>query len=770
MALLLPLTLLACPQNPGGDDEVGDDEAGEGSSEPGPSGPGCEENWKAVDGPALAPAIELPEYLPMAAGASAGTVDFSEAPVIERDVRSEQPREHWLASRLGPPMTWGEFVEAARPRLGGSGWFVEGDMFVTDAQLEAMYQEYLAPWMQGEPPVSLTLNAGLDQVWSPPRALTLTWCVGVVFPQTWSSARDAPEIQAERYDRIVRGIESAAREWERIANVNFVHLREFDTPDSIQSGACQPGQNGIFFRVRMAIGEECKSDCDGYSIATPITELQPEWAGPENPDGWERELVLGVSSASSDITMPITGRHELGHVLGFAHEHERFALEAPEECKKKEIDWRPLTPPDPLSVMGYDDCKGIAPNEPRLSPYDRVAAFYQYNWARRHALMMGGGGSYDDLAYDGSERAGIAWYRPLAHEIELWNSIGDPGQPLEFEVEHRCTSGGPEPCVGDDVSLLRRRPTPLFASGTAGDLDVLLLGPGDNLADEILVNDEGVFQPLALPIDDYVVPIVGSFENQLDDELLLYRPDAAEDTLVVFNNDGSRSVLPVDCPEYAIPLPGRYRGFEHGANDILWYQPDANTIEIWRWNLEGFGFVKFGPASAKDFDLEGIAEYVPIIGDFNGDSSTDLFWYAPGTRTDWLWLSISNPMVIEFERHAHQVTGEYRPFPGDFNGDGIHDILWYSVADELEGGMSIIWYFHEDGGHDVKTYTIHGDYSPIVADLDEDGCSDILWFSPSSKSDSSPIWRCVPGQLDFACDPPVDHPPEGFPIGFGGAY
>jgi hypothetical protein len=158
------------------------------------------------------------------------------------------------------------------------------------------------------------------------------------------------------------------------------------------------------------------------------------------------------------------------------------------------------------------------------------------------------------------------------------------------------------------------------------------------------------------------------------------------------------------------------------------------------------------------------------LGDFDGDAMTDMFWYAPGARTDWLWRSVSTPEVIAFHRYAHQVLGEYRPFPGDFDGDGIHDILWYSVADELEGSVSVIWYFDEDGGHDVKTFMVHGDYSPIVADFDHDECSDILWYDSAAADGASPIWRCVPGQLDFACDPPMNHPAQGFPIGYGGAY
>lgn len=92
------------------------------------------------------------------------------------------------------------------------------------------------------------------------------------------------------------------------------------------------------------------------------------------------------------------------------------------------------------------------------------------------------------------------------------------------------------------------------------------------------------------------------------------------------------------------------------------------------------------------------------------------------------------------------------------------------MLDELEGGISSIWYFNEDAGHTTRLHTVHRDYSPYVADFDRDGCTDILWYQPDDPDQQSRIWRCLAGARDFACDPPVKHPQSSYPIGYGAAY
>jgi len=671
----------------------------------------------------------------------------------------------------GPePLTWAEFTLKFARRTAG-GWYVEGDAFRTPEQLHGDYQAYIARAgvpKDSKPSTSLVgLNRdGIDDVWSAPRKIALTWCVGWVRPSP--NSPDDEELHAKRYAQMVRAMEESARAWERVANVNFVHLRDFDDPstNSPTGGSCQPGKNGVLFRVRMDVANGCEGPCKGMTNTTPATELGPEWASPENPDGLARELLMSASALASNNEAQITARHELGHVLGFGHEHERNAFP---ECPAITNDWRELTPADPKSVMGYDWCEGVQKNQPRLSAYDRLGAFFRYNWSRRQSLILAADSAVDEFSYDGTGRTGIAWHDAKGASLRFWTSVAAPGEPIAFDAVQQCLDGSGPPCDMSDLWSHRVQPSPLFAVGTASDLDILLYGPGDQLDNILLRNSGPVLEAQSVDIGGYSVPIVGAFSSQIDDQVIFYGPGAEKDVLW---DPQSGGLVPLEYSDFAYPLPGRYRGFGGGGSDILWYQPENGTIEVWQWLDYGgpYDFLRQGPADASLLGLRPGADYVPLLGDFDGDNQTDIFWYAPGEATDWLWLSASNQYNVIFDSYSKQVVGEYRGFVGDFNGDGRHDILWYSVADELDGGVSGIWYFDQDGGHSVKTFSVHKDYTPVVADFDNDGCTDVLWYDPTSENSQSPIWRCIPGEFDFECDVPQDTPLHAFPIGYGGSF
>jgi hypothetical protein len=122
--------------------------------------------------------------------------------------------------------------------------------------------------------------------------------------------------------------------------------------------------------------------------------------------------------------------------------------------------------------------------------------------------------------------------------------------------------------------------------------------------------------------------------------------------------------------------------------------------------------------------------YVPIVGDFDGDRDDDIFWYAPGSAPESLWLS-SNGQFRSVP--TSQVGGSYRPFVGDFNGSGTDDIFWYGPG----AGPDSIW-FSSAGAFPLKVAKpVNGDYLPTTGNFDAARGDDIYWYSPAGPD---PLW------------------------------
>lgn len=132
-----------------------------------------------------------------------------------------------------------------------------------------------------------------------------------------------------------------------------------------------------------------------------------------------------------------------------------------------------------------------------------------------------------------------------------------------------------------------------------------------------------------------------------------------------------------------------------------------------------------------------------LQGDFDGDGLDDVFLYVAGSTSDQLWLS--EPFdeaggdvdrTGRFTVSTINVSGVYKPFVGDFDGNGSSDIFWYAPGPQPDS----IWFFDEGVVGESKAMSVGGVYQPVVADFDQnDGVpsEDIFWYG---QANAESVW------------------------------
>lgn len=160
---------------------------------------------------------------------------------------------------------------------------------------------------------------GSDDVWDATQAKSLTYCV-------------SDDFGADK-NTIVTAMEAGSGQWEAASSgVDFVYKSEHD-------GNCNTGNNDVLFSVEPVTGESYIARAFFPSTAKAERNVlvnMDQFGG----GSWSGENVLA---------------HELGHTLGFRHEHTR--PEAGGSCFE-DNNWRPLTPYDSASIMHYPQCNG----------------------------------------------------------------------------------------------------------------------------------------------------------------------------------------------------------------------------------------------------------------------------------------------------------------------------------------------------------------------------------------------------------------------------
>jgi hypothetical protein len=624
-----------------------------------------------------------------------------------------------------------------------------------------------------EPTRATTTDPHVHERWDEARKLELAYCINFV-------SGDDAENEAN-YHKLVRSLASTTAEWERVSDVNFIHLRQDDEPEDTPYVTVLGGGRTRIDAARCAAGTEAyfgvvagfyTGSKDGSTNFTPQHWDDPDLE-PLGSDGIARVIQVNSQHVADfgDLKLLSTLRHELGHVMGFDHE-EAGLPDPPDACH--EPGPRLLTPLDRHSVMATPACAGLADAD-FLSPWDRLSAFFLHHTPRSrfelHASAMGyrfGGGmpgtGAEILWHAGGAMEGVRW-RPQAGA-----GISFAAEPYPYVPPEILLPDGWYPSQSEVV-------IPLRLGGDPEHFDLLFFGPGPD------VNDFAVLtaghEPTVLPweSDVFAVPVVGRFDSgDLGrDVVYLYRPGPDPDLGLAL--EGGSITLIEDVPEqdaYAYPLAAPYRGVGF-PDDVIWLDPKAGQIILWRWTPGLFDGAFVNVTTLAEGDLP-TGELTPAIGDFNGDGRADIMWHGVAALpqheniTDVLWLSVSSEEDLAFDVSSQAVGTGYRPFVGDFDGDGRDDVFWHrqwgmtsTGPSATDTGPSFLWYFEADGGYEAKAYVLGADYSPYVGDFDADGCHDIAWFD--ATEDALHVWRCLQGARDFDCEDAMATPPGSAPVG-----
>jgi hypothetical protein len=201
-------------------------------------------------------------------------------------------------------------------------YVVNGDEVISsDGDLKKFYNSMVTDKLTGKKlEGGLIVNTvnGADDKWSASQALNLTYCVSTKF--------------GTRHGDVVAAMAGGAGLWEAsTTKVNFVYV-------PAQDGSCNTRNKSVLFSV-----EPVNTSQYIARAFFPSTSKR------------SRNVLIDDSIWTSGAWEPIDIiGHELGHTLGFRHEHTR-----PESgtCFE-DNNWRPLTPYDNKSIMHYPQCNG----------------------------------------------------------------------------------------------------------------------------------------------------------------------------------------------------------------------------------------------------------------------------------------------------------------------------------------------------------------------------------------------------------------------------
>ncbi|HZP93683.1 MAG TPA: matrixin family metalloprotease [Burkholderiales bacterium] len=301
-----------------------------------------------IDGSAPAAAQQAPPGAVAVPRIRPATQRVEATPSTVEEAMAQMQRKAREECRQWADKAFAEFERSTyKEPFEGGKYIVSGDIAIPGReQLREFFETGIKQEAAEPAPGALIVHrvGGRDAIWDSAHRNRLTYCVSSEF--------------GNRQPQVVADMEAASGAWEAATDVDFVHVVTEDDD-------CTAANANVVFDVRPV-------NVNGQYLARAFFP---------NEQRADRNVLIDESAFQLDPkgALQLVGilRHELGHALGWRHEHTR-----PEAgtCFE-DNDWRPLTDYDRFSVMHYPQCNGGGDWSLKLTDMDRNGAACVYGAA-----------------------------------------------------------------------------------------------------------------------------------------------------------------------------------------------------------------------------------------------------------------------------------------------------------------------------------------------------------------------------------------------------